>query len=87
VAVLERGDIEFFYRPRVGVDDARRLDDVQRFYVVLRPHGANRHRALIVGRKRLPELVMLGAAADAEPELGIELDAGAGPLTRTSCRR
>lgn len=53
--VLERGDIRFFYRPRVGAGDVRTLDDVQRFYVVLRPDGSNRHRVLIVGRKRLPE--------------------------------
>ena len=38
--VLERGDIFFFYRPRVGVEQVRSLDDVQRFFVVLRPDDA-----------------------------------------------
>jgi hypothetical protein len=35
--VLEQGDVFFFYRPRVGVEEVRRLDDVQRFFVVLEP--------------------------------------------------
>ena len=45
----------FFYRPRVGVEEVRGLDDVQRFLVVLEPHGARRRRELLVGRKRLPD--------------------------------
>jgi hypothetical protein len=53
--VLERGDIFFFYRPRVRVEEVRDLSDVQRFLVVLRPDGAGRYRRLIVGRKRLPD--------------------------------
>ena len=38
---LERGDI-FFYRPRVGIDEVRSLEDVQRFFFVLHPDGASR---------------------------------------------
>jgi hypothetical protein len=53
--VLERGDIFFFYRPRVRVEAVRDLSDVQRFFVVLRPDGAEHYRRLIVGRKRLPD--------------------------------
>jgi hypothetical protein len=53
--VLERGDVFFFYRPRVGVADVARLEDVQRFFLVLGAEGAERHRRLIVGRKRLPD--------------------------------
>jgi hypothetical protein len=50
--VLERGDIFFLYRPRVGEDQPAGLVDVQRFFIVLRPqHGAC--RLLVVGRKRL----------------------------------
>jgi hypothetical protein len=33
VDVLERGEIYFFYRPKVGHDRARGLADVQRLYV------------------------------------------------------
>jgi hypothetical protein len=53
--VLERGDVFFFYRPRVGVDAVRDLGDVQRFFVVLKPDRTARYRRLIVGRKRLPD--------------------------------
>ncbi|MEA2276256.1 MAG: hypothetical protein QOC78_1216 [Solirubrobacteraceae bacterium] len=52
--VLERGDLFFFYRPRVGADEVRDLSDVQRTFVILEPDGRTRYRRLIVGRKRLP---------------------------------
>ncbi|CAI5477463.1 unnamed protein product [Closterium sp. Yama58-4] len=35
--VLERGDIFFFYRPRVNREEAHSVDEVQRFYMLLRP--------------------------------------------------
>ncbi|MEA2127452.1 MAG: hypothetical protein QOJ85_343 [Solirubrobacteraceae bacterium] len=53
--VLERGDIFWFYRPRVGVDQVHDLDDVQRFFFILAPDGASRYRRLVVGRKRMPD--------------------------------
>jgi hypothetical protein len=53
-AVLEQGDVFFFYRPRVGVEQVRGLDDVQRFFFILEPDGRDVLRRLVVGRKRLP---------------------------------
>jgi hypothetical protein len=53
--VLERGVLRFSYRPRVGVEHVRALDDVQRFFLVLAPVSKRRVRRLIVGRKRLPD--------------------------------
>jgi hypothetical protein len=53
--VLEWGDAYFFYRPRVGVDEVSGLDDVQRFFVILKPDGERRYRRVFVGRKRLPD--------------------------------
>jgi hypothetical protein len=53
---LERGDIFFFYRPRVGNDDVEGFDDVQRSYIVLRPRSNHRYRLIVLGRKRLPEV-------------------------------
>ncbi|CAI7780193.1 unnamed protein product [Closterium sp. NIES-54] len=35
--VLERGDIFFFYRPKVNREEAHSVDEVQRFYMLLRP--------------------------------------------------
>jgi hypothetical protein len=52
---LERGDIFFFYRPRVGIEQVRSLADVQRFFFTLHPQDEERYRALIVGTKRLPD--------------------------------
>jgi len=55
--IVEKGDIFFFYRPRVDRAGAQALKDVQRLYVVLRP--ARKHpriRVLTVGRKRLPDI-------------------------------
>jgi hypothetical protein len=54
--VLERGDIFFVYRPRVGETAAQSIDDVQRMWMLLSPHGRGLHRRLCVGKKRLPAL-------------------------------
>ncbi|MDB5483794.1 MAG: hypothetical protein JWO83_4847 [Caulobacteraceae bacterium] len=53
--LIEQGDIYFLYRPRVGTDEVRGLEDVQRVYMILRPQGARKFRLLIIGRKRLPD--------------------------------
>jgi hypothetical protein len=53
--ILEDGDLFFFYRPRVGTERVEGIDDVQRFFFVLRPEGTDRYRLVTVGRKRLPD--------------------------------
>ncbi|MGH2942701.1 MAG: hypothetical protein ACRDLN_08015 [Solirubrobacteraceae bacterium] len=53
--ILERGDVFWFHRPRVGVEEVRGHDDVQRFCFILRPDGTTRYHRLIVGRKRMPD--------------------------------
>lgn len=39
VVVQERGEIFFFYRPKVDKEEAHGPDDVQRLYIVLRPES------------------------------------------------
>lgn len=62
VETLERGNVYFFYRPRVEQEDPERLRDVQNAYMVLSPHGAKRHRLVILGRKQLPDPRQRGGA-------------------------
>jgi hypothetical protein len=52
---LERGDIFFFYRPRVGTDEVDDLRDVQRFFLIVKPDGGTHFRRIVVGPKRLPD--------------------------------
>jgi hypothetical protein len=54
--VLERGNIYFFYRPKVDKQAAKSIDDVRRFYVVLHPQTKRKYRLIIIGEKRLPGL-------------------------------
>jgi hypothetical protein len=54
--VLERGNIYFVYRPKVEHTTAAGLEDVQRLFMVLSPLGKARHRLLVVGRKKLPDI-------------------------------
>jgi hypothetical protein len=64
-AILEQGNIYFLYRPKVRAEDevdgeqedvaAGDIDDVQNFYVVLKPNGG-RFRLINIGRKRLPDI-------------------------------
>ncbi|KAJ6819783.1 uncharacterized protein M6B38_401250 [Iris pallida] len=39
VEIQERGDIFFFYRPKVSKEEAHSADDVQRLYIVLHPES------------------------------------------------
>jgi hypothetical protein len=60
VDVLERGNIYFFYRPKVDVEIARGADDVQRLYMILSPRGKRVNRLIIVPEKRLPDVTYGG---------------------------
>lgn len=60
VRVAERGDLFFFYRPRVERHAPRGERDVQRLLVVLAPDGGARFRLVTVGRKHLPGATRLG---------------------------
>jgi hypothetical protein len=53
--VLERGEVDFLYRPRVGEEHPETLAQVQRFHAVLKPWDQPRYRRLLIGRKRLPD--------------------------------
>jgi ribosomal protein S6 len=74
---LEEGDIFFLYRPKVEEENPKGEEDVQRFYMVLRPKGGHLHRLMVIGRKRLPDPNRAGrerfwgfveqAAAEARP--------------------
>src|SRR5690554_8072569 len=74
VEVLETGHIYFVYRPRVeekhaeaeqvdGEGQVEGLDDVQRFYMVLKPKGKKVYRMLAMGRKQLPDANQRGDQA------------------------
>jgi len=60
VNILERGNIYFFYRPRVrGVEEESHpesVEELQRSYAVLSPHGKQVYRLIAIGRKELPEI-------------------------------
>ncbi len=53
---VEKGDIYFFYRPKVNVDKVQGLDDVQRLHVVLAPDEEDTARLFVVGKKRMPKI-------------------------------
>jgi hypothetical protein len=55
-AVLEQGDIFFFYRPKVRSEKVESIDDVRRFFMVLAPESKNLYRLLVIGKKSLPEI-------------------------------
>jgi hypothetical protein len=55
--LIEKGDIYFFYRNKIGLKKASGLDDIQRLYVVLAPDQDKSQRLLVVGKKRLPDII------------------------------
>ncbi len=56
--VVEQGRLFFFYRPKVEMEEASSLDEVQRFYMIFAPQeGSGRKpRLAIIGKKRLPKV-------------------------------
>jgi hypothetical protein len=69
--IIEHGDIFFFYRPKVGIEEVEDIEDVQRFYMVTAPEDdynsskektkkSNKetlYRLFIVGQKQLPGII------------------------------
>lgn len=64
--IMEKGIMYFFFRPKVAVEHAESLDDVQRSYIVLRPlplgaelkdgkvKDEGNNRLIVVPKKKLP---------------------------------
>ena len=55
VNILQKGNIYFFYRPKVQHETAHTIEEVQRFFIVLNPENSSSYIILVVGRKHLPE--------------------------------
>jgi hypothetical protein len=53
--IIDRGNVYFFYRPRVQKKNVYRFEDVQRLVLVLSSDRSKLYRSLIVGHKRLPD--------------------------------
>lgn len=60
VEVLESGNIYFCYRPKVEEESVQGLEDVQRFYMILKPNGSRTWRMLAIGQKHLPNVSQHG---------------------------
>jgi len=54
---VEKGDVYFFYRPKVNVEKMQGLGDVQRLHVVLAPDEEDAARLFVVGKKRMPKII------------------------------
>lgn len=54
--ILEKGAIEFVYRPGNGAALARGVPPVERLHIVLRPAHGRLIRLAVIGRNRLPEV-------------------------------
>ena len=58
---LEKGHLSFFYRPKVQFEKAQSPDDVQRFFLLLKPNSSNdskieNSRLIVIGKKHLPDI-------------------------------
>ncbi len=53
--ILQKGNILFFYRPKVQHEAVFGREDVQHFFIALKPEKLERFIFIIIGRKKLPE--------------------------------
>lgn len=60
--ILERGNIYFFYRPKVTSKQAQEKtnvqneEDIQRFFFILQPENSSLYRLIFIGEKKLPTI-------------------------------
>lgn len=54
--ILEQGQLYFVWRPKVEETEPESRDDVERFYMVMRPDGGRLFRLVVIGRKYLPDV-------------------------------
>lgn len=54
--ILQKGSIFFLCRPKVQHEEVHSLDDVQHFFIVLKPEDVEHFIFIIIGRKKLPEV-------------------------------
>lgn len=82
-SLLEEGQIFFIYRPRVGVEEAKSLTDVQRFYLILQPDKGTKKRLIVIGKKKIPaKRERFFGFVEAVSESIEELTGGMGPVER-----
>jgi hypothetical protein len=55
ISILNKGNIYFFYRPNIEHAEAHQLEDIQRFFMVLKPEKSDRYILIIIGKKHLPK--------------------------------
>ncbi|GJP54337.1 hypothetical protein CLOM_g13438 [Closterium sp. NIES-68] len=70
--VLERGDIFFFYRPKVNREEAHSVDEVQRFYMLLRPLADGERADNGEGSRRKQVKTEEGVEEEGVEEEGVE---------------
>ncbi|GKF59825.1 hypothetical protein Tco_0176611, partial [Tanacetum coccineum] len=58
----EKGEIYFFYRPKVEKEEAHSYDDVQRMYIVLRPESGE--KSIEVKQEGSPDTSQGGQGAE-----------------------
>lgn len=54
-AVLQEGNIYFFLRPKVEIDNVSNLEDTQHALLLLQPKDTSKYILLVMGKKHLPE--------------------------------
>ncbi|KAE8724439.1 putative beta-1,3-galactosyltransferase 19-like [Hibiscus syriacus] len=64
VEIQEKGEIFFFYKPKVNKEEVHSVDDVQRLYIVLRPESGER----AVEEKQDPHSGKEGAKSESDEE-------------------
>jgi hypothetical protein len=52
--IIERGNVYFLYRPKIGKFAPEGPEDIQRFYMVLKPNRKKIFRLMVVAQKKLP---------------------------------
>ncbi|KAL4366574.1 hypothetical protein GQ457_05G030000 [Hibiscus cannabinus] len=74
VEIQEKGEIFFFYRPKVNKEEVHGVDDVQRLYIVLRPESGER----AVEEKQDPHSGKEGATAKSQSDEEPQTEGGQG---------
>ncbi|KAL0481738.1 hypothetical protein AKO1_012379 [Acrasis kona] len=71
--IIEMGHIYFFYRPKVDLESAEGPDDVQKFYLLVKPLDKGASRLINMLKKKLPDITkherLLGVVEKTSPNV------------------
>lgn len=55
ITILQKGNIYFFCRPKIGLSEVYAPEDIQRLFMIVKPDDSHHYTVFVIGHKKLPQ--------------------------------